>query len=92
MNTHRIYIIGLITLLLGCATDPVAQQKQATELMEYKLQVYGPACEKLGLNKDSNVWRDCIQREYEQSILRQQLLRDYQYWNPYYDYPYYRRR
>lgn len=92
MKKSAIYIFGLITFLAGCVTDPAYQQKQATELMEYKLQVYGSACEKLGFNKDTNEWRDCIQREYEHSLLRQQRFRDSQYWNPYYESPYYYRR
>jgi hypothetical protein len=93
MKNYAIHVIcSTILLLAGCASDPAYQQRQAAELMEYKLQVYGSACEKLGFNKDTNEWRDCIQREYEQSLLRQQRYRDYQYWNPYYESPYYYRR
>lgn len=91
MNTRLIYIGCLAAMLAGCASDPVAEQNQATKLMEYKIQVYGPACEKLGFERDTDTWRECIQREYEQAILRQQRQWSYPYW----DYgvpPYYLRR
>jgi hypothetical protein len=90
MNTLLIYTLGLATLLAGCASDPLAQQKQATKMMEYKLQIYGPACEKLGFAKDTNEWRECIQREYEQVIIRQQYQLDNFYWNQFYTRPYHR--
>jgi hypothetical protein len=86
------FILASMALLAGCATDPAAQQKYALEQMEYKLQVYGPACEKLGFEKDTDEWRTCIQREHEQTIIRQQILRDYNRLYPYYDPYYYRRR
>jgi len=92
---RAIYMISLMALLAGCASDPAAEQARATKLMEHKIQVYGPACEKLGFEKDSNAWRECVQREYEQTILSQQYQWDYPYWNRpyYYPYrPYYRRR
>lgn len=92
MLIRLFYISALLTLLAGCATDPASQQKYALQQMEYKLQVYGPACEKLGFEKDTDGWRTCIQREHEQSILRQQSLRNYNnYWHPYYDPFFYRR-
>jgi hypothetical protein len=74
----------LVTLLLsGCATDPAAEQAQAQKLMEYKIRVYGPACEKLGYAKETDGWRECIQREYEQSVLRRQIQMNTPPWNPY---------
>lgn len=86
-----IYILAAVALLAGCATNPQAEQQKASKLMEYKMQVYGPACEKLGFAKDTDAWRVCIQREYEQTIMRQQNNWDYPYWSPYYGRPYYRR-
>jgi hypothetical protein len=92
MLTRIFFISALIILLAGCATDPATQQKQALQQMEYKLQVYGPACEKLGFEKDTDGWRTCIQRENEQTILRQQSLRNMNNnWHPYYD-PFFFRR
>lgn len=86
------YLFAILALVAGCATDPATQQKYALQQMEYKLQVYGPACEKLGFEKDTDSWRTCIQRENEQTILRQQSLRNYNNnWHPYYDPFFYRR-
>jgi hypothetical protein len=90
MNTRSIYILILLALLSGCASDPLAEQKQATKLMEYKIQVYGPACEKLGFEIDTDAWRECIQMEYQQTIIRREQQWNYPYWNPYYMRPYYR--
>jgi len=92
MNKNAIYILSMLALLAGCATDPLTEQRNATKLMEYKMQVYGPACEKLGFAKDTDAWRDCVQREYEQSIIRMQNFNNSApYWSPYYGRPYYRR-
>jgi len=85
-------LLALIAMTAGCATDPAAQQKFALEQMEYKLKVYGPACEKLGFTKDTDEWRSCIQREYEQVLLRRQSIRSNDYWGPYYRPPYWRYR
>jgi hypothetical protein len=92
MNTRLIPILVVLVLLSACASNPAAEQARATKQMEYKMQVYGPACEKLGFEKDTDKWRECIQREYEQSILRLRQNWDYPppYWRPYYGVPYYR--
>ncbi len=92
MNTRSIYILILLALLSGCASNPLAEQEQATKLMEYKIQVYGPACEKLGFEKETDKWRECVQKEYEMTIIRRQQQWNYPYWNPYYVQPYYYRR
>lgn len=91
MKTRAIYMLSLILSLVGCASNPLAEQEQATKLMAYKIQVYGPACEKLGFEKDTDMWRECIQKEYEQTITRRQYQMSYPYWSPYYGWPYYRR-
>lgn len=82
-----IYLLGLVMLLAGCASNPQQEQQKAAQRMEYKIQVYGPACEKLGFAKDTDAWRECIQREYEQTLMRQQQY----YWDPYWGGPYYGR-
>jgi hypothetical protein len=84
--------LTLTALLTGCATNPAADKQYALEQMKYKLEVYGPACEKLGFVKDTDEWRTCIQRENEQTLLRQQNLREFNRYYPYYDPFYYRRR
>jgi hypothetical protein len=87
MNTFRFMLVMASAFLFSaCASNPAAEQARATKQMEYKMQVYGPACEKLGFDKDSDKWRECIQREYEQSIMRmQQFNQPYPYWGPYYN-------
>lgn len=92
MNTRALGVFLWVFLLAGCASNPAAEQARATKLMEYKMQVYGPACEKLGFEKNTDKWRECIQREYEQTVLRQRQNWDYPppYWRPYYGMPYYR--
>lgn len=92
MKAHTIYIFGLIIMLAGCASNPLAEQRQATKLMEYKIQVYGTACEKLGFEKETDKWRECVQKEYEMTIIRRHYQWSHPYWNPYYVQPYYYRR
>lgn len=90
-------IIALVIMFAlfaaGCASNPQAEQQKATQLMQYKIHVYGPACEKLGFTKDTDPWRECIQREYEQTLIMRQPYNywDYPYVTPYYGRPYYRR-
>ena len=94
MLVRAISILGIVLLFAGCATNPQAEQQKASQLMEYKIQVYGPACEKLGFTKDTDPWRECIQREYEQTLIMRQPYNyywDYPYATPNYVRPYYRR-
>ncbi|OIR17681.1 hypothetical protein GALL_19020 [mine drainage metagenome] len=91
MNTHIIYTLSVMTLLAGCASNPAEEQAKAIKQMEYKMQVYGPACEKLGFKNNTDLWRECIQKEYGQSITPQWYPRNYPYWDPYYGSPYYYR-
>jgi hypothetical protein len=92
MKIRAISVLVSLVVLSACASNPAAEQARATQQMAYKMQVYGPACEKLGFAKDTDKWRECIQREYEQSIMRiQQLNTPYPYWSPYYDRSYLRR-
>ena len=86
MKIRLISVLAVLMTLAACASNPAAEQARATQQMEYKMQVYGPACEKLGFAKDTDKWRECIQREYEQSIMRlQQFSQPYSYGSPYYD-------
>lgn len=92
MKLRIITVLASLVVLSACASNPAAEQARATQQMEYKMHVYGPACEKLGFAKDTDKWRECIQREYEQSIMRiQQYNSPYLYGSPYYD-RYYPRR
>jgi hypothetical protein len=49
----------MLGLLAGCVTqeERTAQaEKQVTQMM----QTYGPACEKLGYQRDTDPWRSCV--------------------------------
>ncbi len=51
--------IGAATVLAGCATP----QEKAARLqadMEQMMQVYGPACTRLGYAINTDQWRDCV--------------------------------
>jgi hypothetical protein len=51
--------IALCLLAVGCAT-PAERAAQAQREVEQMIQIYGPACDKLGYATDSDRWRDCI--------------------------------
>lgn len=56
---HSIGLAAIIFLLTGCATtaDQAAQAERDADRM---MQVYGPACKKLGFAPDTDPWRNCI--------------------------------
>lgn len=83
-------IFAFLMMLTACASNPEAEQLRATRQMTYKIQVYGPACEKLGFATNTDGWRECVQREYEQTLMQQQRQWDHPYyWGPYYQRPFY---
>lgn len=50
-------------LLGGCASlDPAVQAARMEQEVERMIAVYGPGCEKLGYQKDTDPWRNCILR------------------------------
>lgn len=86
MNMRLVFAAFSLMALSACASNPAAEQARATKQMEHKILVYGPACEKLGYEKNSDKWRDCIQRENEQNLMQMRNLNaPYPYWGPYYD-------
>ena len=54
-------ILALSGFIAGCATDAERGAQQQREI-ERMMTIYGPACQKLGFNPDSDQWRDCILR------------------------------
>jgi len=51
--------ILMLTMLAGCVTQEqktARAQQQVTEMV----QTYGPACEKLGYQQNTDPWRSCI--------------------------------
>jgi hypothetical protein len=53
--------LALIACVAGCASQAelIAQKQREVDRM---IQLYGPACEKLGYQANSDPWRDCILR------------------------------
>lgn len=54
-------LLLMIVLLSACAT-PEQRAARARAEVDEMIQVYGPACEKLGFKNDTDPWRDCILR------------------------------
>ncbi len=52
--------IGLIVGNLAACTTPAQESAYMVREAERMVQVYGPACEKLGYMLDTNAWRDCM--------------------------------
>jgi hypothetical protein len=54
-------VLGLIAFVFGCATNAeLATQK--SHKAEQMMVVYGPACQKLGYQENTDPWRDCVLR------------------------------
>jgi hypothetical protein len=60
---RKILLPAVLAGLAACSTltpaDRAAQMEQEVTEM---IQVFGPACEKLGYKSDSDRWRECILR------------------------------
>jgi len=48
-------------LLAGCATS-AERAAQIEREVDEMIQVYGPACDRLGFRSDTDEWRNCILR------------------------------
>ncbi len=57
----RMLILSVVLLLAGCAT-PAERAAQMEREVDEMIQVYGPACDKLGYKRDTDNWRDCVSR------------------------------
>jgi hypothetical protein len=54
-------IFTSLALLTGCATQADRTARMQHEVDEM-IATYGPACEKLGYQRDADPWRDCVLR------------------------------
>jgi hypothetical protein len=54
-------LLLFLAALAGCASlTPAERAAQMEREVDEMIQVYGPACEKLGYKPDSDAWRTCI--------------------------------
>jgi hypothetical protein len=78
--------VVIVAFLAGCTTT-AEQAAQAEREVARMVQVYGPACEKLGFQRDTDSWRNCVInlsqkeeiRHYNNSALRGPLFWRYPY-------------
>lgn len=59
MKCHRIVLVALIATLGACAT-PAERAAAMEREIDRMVQIYGPACSKLGYKPDTDGWRDCV--------------------------------
>jgi hypothetical protein len=70
-----IVAVSIVILLVGCTTTAERAAKMEQEAVTM-IQVYGPACEKLGFTVNTDSWRNCLI-----DLSRQEPVR---YSSPYY--------
>lgn len=49
-----------IMLLAACVSTPAERAARAEREVEQMIQIYGPACKKLGYQEESDTWRSCV--------------------------------
>lgn len=60
MNIVRLMTLAMAAALAaGCAT-PEQRAAQMQAEMERQMQIYGPACARLGYASNSDQWRNCV--------------------------------
>ena len=58
---RRLIVTALLVSLAGCAAlTPAERSAEMQKEVDEMIQVYGPACEKLGFQPASDPWRECI--------------------------------
>ena len=58
---YGVLILVLLAGLSGCAT-PAERAARVQQEVEQMIQLYGPACDRLGFTRDTDPWRECILR------------------------------
>ncbi|MFZ2161014.1 MAG: hypothetical protein WAW02_02240 [Sideroxyarcus sp.] len=58
---RNVLMVLILAALSGCMTQAERIAAAQTEVDDM-INVYGPACVKLGFAKDTDPWRDCILR------------------------------
>lgn len=57
------YLFVLI-LLAGCARQPLTPEQQA----ELIVTNFGPVCDKIGFQRDTDPWRNCVLQQYQTAL------------------------
>jgi len=52
-------VTSMTVMLAGCTT-PAEQAAQAERDVDRMVQIYGPACQKLGFKTGTDPWRNCL--------------------------------
>ena len=68
MRTAKVAMLVAFSLL-GCATPAQRAMEKANEA-EQMLQVYGPACERIGYAANTDPWRNCVVQMNQTDALR----------------------
>lgn len=80
--------LALAAILAGCATlTPAERAAQHQREMEQLMQLYGPACDKLGYQRDTDKWRDCVLNLAAQENYRRYQYRSYPSFSHCYGHP-----
>lgn len=59
MRRQFLIVVSLATLLTGCATTAERATQMKAEIDDM-VAIFGPACEKLGFQNDTDPWRNCV--------------------------------
>jgi len=57
---HTLKILAILFILVGCVSTPAERAALHEREVEQMIQIYGPACLKLGYPQDSDEWRGCV--------------------------------
>lgn len=69
-----ITLTSCLALLAGCSTlTPAERSAQMEKEVDEMIQVYGPACEKLGAVANSDAWRACLLKLNDSKTLEYSL-------------------
>lgn len=73
---RALHILILTALVAGCAT-PAERAMRAEREVNEMIQVYGPACNKLGYQQESDAWRGCVLHLAAKDDLRYNRFNNY---------------
>ncbi|MDR2219994.1 MAG: hypothetical protein LBE24_05375 [Methylobacillus sp.] len=87
---QKIVLLTLVTLLAACATTPEERRANAVREANRLKQTHGLTCERLGYERDTEKWRDCLLEMEKQRLIQQQMMMDrMNYWSPGFYSPFY---